>query len=118
MAEPGRAAERGQASVELVAGVFVLVLAGLACLQLLVAGYSVTVADGAVEAGAIALAAGEAAGPAARDALPGWAKARAEVEVDGGRVTVRLRPPAVLETVARALEVRSSAWVRPPESEG
>ena len=50
--------ERGQASVELLAGVPALVLAGLLALQLLVAGYALTLADGAVEAGAIALAGG------------------------------------------------------------
>lgn len=111
-------AERGQASVELLASFPFLLLVGLAALQLLAAGYSLTLADGAAEAGALALAAGRPAEPAVRDALPGWAEDRIEVDRSGGRVTVRLRPPAAISAVARALEVRSSAWVRRPEEAG
>jgi hypothetical protein len=50
--------EDGQASVELVAGIPALVLAGLVALQLLATGYSLTLAAGAAEAGAMGLAAG------------------------------------------------------------
>jgi hypothetical protein len=107
--------ERGQASLELIAGVPALLLAALICLQLLAAGYSATLADGAVESGALALAAGRPAEPAVRDALPGWADDRVRVEVSGGRVTVHVQPPAPVPGIARALEVSSSAWVRPPE---
>lgn len=112
MAEQRR--QRGQASVELVAVVPGLVLAGLLCLQLLAAGYSLSLADGAAEAGAIAIAAGLPAEPAVRAALPGWADRRIELEVDGGRLTVRLRPPSAIPAVGRWLEVSSSAWARPP----
>ena len=42
----------------MVATVPAIVLAGLICLQLLAAGYSLTLADGAAEAGAIAVASG------------------------------------------------------------
>ena len=104
--------ERGQASVELVAGLPALLLAALVALQLLAAGFALTLADGAAEAGAIALASGGRPEPAARDALPGWAQRRAMVEVDGGRVTVRLRPPSPLGALAERLAVSSSAWVR------
>jgi hypothetical protein len=110
-----RAAD-GQASVEFLAGIPALVLAGLVALQLLATGYSLTLADGAAEAGAMALAAGEPAAPAVREALPGWARGRADVDVRGGRLTVRLRPPSPLDPVARRLEVRSSTWVRRPAS--
>lgn len=106
--------QRGQASLELIAGLPVLVLAGLVCLQLLATGYALTLADGAAEAGAIALATGEPAGSAVKEALPGWAGERVDVEQDGGRVTVRLRPPAPIAALSRALEVSSSAWVRRP----
>jgi hypothetical protein len=109
MRAPG---ERGQASVELLAGVPALVLAGLIALQLLAAGYSLTLADGAAEAGAMALAAGRPAAPAVRDALPGWARHRIELGVEGGELTVRLRPPSPFEALSRRLEVSSSAWVR------
>jgi hypothetical protein len=107
--------ERGQASVELLAGVPALILAALICLQLLATGYSWTLADGAAEAGAMALAAGRPPEPAVRAALPGWAGDRVDTDVGGGRVTVSLEPPAPLESVARRLAVSSSAWVRRPE---
>lgn len=111
----GTAAERGQASVELLAGVPVLLLAGLVALQLLAAGYTLSLADGAAEAGALALAAGRPPAPAVRAALPGWAAGHSDVSVQGGRVAVDLRPPSPIPGLGRALEVSSSAWVRPPE---
>jgi hypothetical protein len=106
--------ERGQASLEVVAGIPALALAGLVALQLLATGYSLTLADGAAEAGAMALAAGRPAAPAVREAVPGWARDRMDVAVRGGRLTVRLRPPSPLAGLARRLEVSSSAWVRRP----
>jgi hypothetical protein len=106
--------ERGQASIEVLAGIPALLLAGLIALQLLAAGYSLTLADGAAEAGAMAIAAGRPATPAVREALPGWARQRVAVEIDGGRLTVRLRPPSPLRAIARRLEVMSSTWVRRP----
>ncbi len=105
--------ERGQASIELVAGLPALLLAGLLSLQLLAVGYALTLADGAVEAGALALAAGQSAKSAARDALPGWARDDVNVSVSGGRVTVRLRPPSPLHSVAERLAITTSAAVRP-----
>jgi hypothetical protein len=111
-------AEAGQASLELVAGLPVLLLAGLVALQLLATGYSVTLADGAVEAGAIALAGGRAPRAAVEEALPGWADERVDLERRGGRLTLRLRPPSPFAAVARALEVSSSAWVREPAETG
>ena len=107
-------AERGQASVELLAGVPALFLAGLIALQLMAVGYSVTLADGAAEAGAIAIAANRPARPAVRDALPGWADGRVAIDVQGGRVSVELRPPAPLRFLSERLEVSSSVWVRSP----
>jgi hypothetical protein len=106
--------ERGQASIEVLAGIPALLLAGLIALQLLATGYSLTLADGAAEAGAMAIAAGRPAAPAVREALPGWAGRRVAVEVHGGRLIVRLRPPSPLGTLARRLEVSSTAWVRRP----
>lgn len=106
------AREEGQASVELVAALPALLLAGLLALQLLAAGYALTLADGAAEAGALALAAGRPAAQAARDALPGWAAGEVEVTVRGGEVTVRLRPPSPIGTVGERLTVSSSAAAR------
>lgn len=106
-------AERGQATVELVAALPALLLAGLVALQLLAAGYALTLADGAAEAGALALASGGSAGDAARAALPGWAEDDVSVQVHGGTVSVRLRPPSPIEALSERLAVSSSAAARP-----
>jgi hypothetical protein len=110
----GLGAPDGQASLELLAGIPALVLTGLVALQLLATGYSLTLADGAAQAGSMALAAGKPARPAVRDALPGWAQARTHVRVHGGRLTVRLEPPSPLTAIARHLAVTSSTWVGRP----
>lgn len=102
----------GQASVELLAGIPALALAGFVALQLLLTGYSLTLADGAAEAGAIAGAAGEDPERAAREALPAWARSRAAVSSESGRVVVELRPPAPVPALAERLEVSSEAWAR------
>lgn len=106
-------AERGQATVELIAALPALLLAAFVALQLLVAGYALTLADGAAEAGALALASGGSAADAARGALPGWAEDDVSVAVEGGRVSVRLRPPSPIEALADRLTISSTAAVRP-----
>jgi hypothetical protein len=106
-------AERGQATVELVAALPALLLAAAVALQLLVAGYAMTLADGAAEAGALALASGGSAAEAAREALPGWARDDVSVAVEGGTVSVRLRPPSPVAALADRLTVSSSAAARP-----
>lgn len=105
--------ERGQATVELLAAIPLLLVAGGVALQLLLVGYALTLADGAAEAGALALAAGRPAKGAAEKALPSWARA-AEVVVRGGEVTVRLAPPSLLAAVGERLAVTSSSYARPP----
>jgi hypothetical protein len=105
--------EGGQATVELIAAIPALLLAGLLALQLLAVGFALTLADGAAEAGALALAAGQPAEEAARKALPGWAGDDVEVTVRGGAVSVRLRPPSPLPGIADRLAVTSSAFARP-----
>lgn len=106
-------AERGQATVELIAALPVLLLAALLALQLLVAGYALTLADGAAEAGALALASGGSAAEAARAALPGWAEDDVAVAVEGGEVSVRVLPPSPIEALSERLAVSSSAAARP-----
>jgi hypothetical protein len=101
----------GQASLELLAGLPALALAGFIALQLLLTGYSLSLADGAAEAGALARVAGNDPERAARGALPVWARGRATVRAEGGRVIVELRPPAPLRALAERLEVSSEAWV-------
>jgi hypothetical protein len=109
-----RGAAEGQASVEAIALVPVMVAIGLGLLQLLAVGYASVVAGNAAEAGALALAAGADARDGARQSLPGWSRARAKVEVEGGRVEVRLRPPSPLKALAEGLEVTGTATVEAP----
>jgi hypothetical protein len=110
MTERGRGSEAGQASIELIAGVPVLLLAAVACLPLLAAGYALTLADGAAEAGALARSAGEPAAPAVEKALPGWAQERFTLGIRGDEITVTLRPPSPFAAVAERLSVSSEAW--------
>jgi uncharacterized protein (UPF0333 family) len=115
-AEPARS--RGQASIELLAAVPALFLAAAIAVQLLLVGYSLSIADGAAEAGAVASAAGRSAGGAAREALPEWARGRSRVSAEGGRVRVEVRPPAPFAALSEALTVSSEAWSRPPRGSG
>ncbi|HEY1356904.1 MAG TPA: hypothetical protein VGF21_01235 [Thermoleophilaceae bacterium] len=105
--------ERGQAQVELLGAVPVVLVLGLVLMQALAVGYSSVLAGTAAEAGALALAGGRDARAGARDALPGWSRARARVRVRDGRVRVTLRPPGPLRIVAGKLEVAGEAAVRP-----
>ena len=111
---PGRNGEAGQASVELL-GVLPLVVAlALAVFQLLSVGYASVLAANAAEAGALALAAGGDARTGVREALPGWSRARAHVNVAGGEVSVRLRPPVLLRALGERLTVTGEAAVEAP----
>ena len=69
----GRGAS-AQASIELLAALPALALAAALALQLLLVGYSLTIADGAAEAGALAGSSGHDEQRAARNALPDWAR--------------------------------------------
>jgi pilus assembly protein CpaE len=108
------AAERGQASVELLGALPVVLLVGAVLMQLLALGYSAALAGSAAEAGALAVAGGGDAAEAARAAIPGWSRAGMKVESAGGHVSVRLRPPSPLSAVRRSLELHASAAVEAP----
>jgi pilus assembly protein CpaE len=103
---------RGQASVELLGTLPVVLLLGLVLLQLLAVGYSAVLAGNAAESAALAVADGGEAVAAAREAVPGWSRAGMQVRVSGGRVEVRMRPPSALSALARQLEVHANAAVR------
>lgn len=103
---------RGQASVELLGALPVVLLFGLVVLQVLAVGYAAVLAGNAAEAGALAVADGAEAAAAAREAVPGWSRAGMRVSVRGGRVEVRMRPPSALSALARELEVKAHAAVR------
>ena len=111
MAEVAPRSASGQASVELAAMLPALLLAALLLFQVGAVGYSMTLVDGAAEAGAIALVSGQPAKPAVRSALPGWARDRVAVSVVGGRVDVSVRPPSPIGALADRLRVKSTAAV-------
>ncbi|MEO7197337.1 MAG: septum site-determining protein [Solirubrobacterales bacterium] len=115
---PARDCQRGQAQLELVAGLPLLLLAGLISLQLLAVGYAQSLADGAAEAGAIAAADGRDAEDAALAGLPGWAASRIRVDSADGQVEVSLDPPALLPGLGSRLGVSSSAYALPGEQGG
>lgn len=101
----------GQASVEVVAIVPVVLLGSLLLFQALAIGYTVTVVDGAAASGAIALADGRSAKEAVSRSLPGWASARASVRESRGAVEVSLNPPSVVPGLGGLFEFSSTAAV-------
>ena len=106
--------ERGQASVELLATLPLVLLVALSVTQLLAVGYASVLAGNAAEAGALALAGGGDPRAAARSALPGWSRAHGAISVKAGEVRVRLRAPALLPALAHRLEVHAAAAVEAP----
>ena len=113
-AAPG---EHGQASVELVAFLPLLVTVALAVAQVLAAGAARELAGHAAEAGAVALGRGDDARAAARASLPGWSRSRLRVDVDGRRVEVRVEPLPFVPPLASLLtaEVAADAGPKPPD---
>ena len=88
---------RGQATVELVALLPILVVLGMGVWQVAVAGHAVWAAGAAARAAARAEAVGGDAEAAARRLLPGRVRRAAEVESgDGGEVRVEVPIPAVV----------------------
>ena len=101
--------ESGQATVELVA-LLPLVLAVALTAATVLAGQAASEQAGqAAEAGAIALIHGNDARAAARSAIPDSTRGRTDIEVDGSRITVTLRPRLPLGFLATALEATATA---------
>ena len=90
----------GQATVELVGALPLVLGVALAAGQLLAAGAAREAAGAAAEAGAVALLQGGDAKEAAVDALPVWARRHDTVDVSGHRVRVRVRPRTVFPGLA------------------
>jgi hypothetical protein len=105
--------EHGQASVEIVALIPLLVALALALLQALAAGVAGTLADHAAHSGAVALAEGQDGNAAARAAVPGWARGGVAVEVRGSRVRVRLTPPTLVPGLGARLAATATADAGP-----
>ncbi len=110
----GRSPEDGQASVELLGALPAMLVLGVFLFQVLAVGYSAVLAGTAAEAGALALAGGGDPQEGARRALPGGSRAGMRVEVSGGNVRVRLRPPSPIGALSRRLEVHAAAAVEAP----
>jgi hypothetical protein len=110
---PTRPGSAGQATVELVALLPLAALIALTIGQLLAAGSARELAGNAAEAGAAAILQGADPTAAARDALPGWSRDRASVQVEGRRVEVRLRPRVVAPGLADRLEATATADAGP-----
>jgi hypothetical protein len=92
----------GQSTVEVVALLPLLLGVGLAVFTVLNAGRAEEAAGSAAEAGAAALLQGREPQAAARAALGGWPRRRAEVRLDDRRVTVRVTPPGPFGAHLRA----------------
>ena len=107
----GRGGQCGQASVELLGALPAVLVVGLVTLQLLAVGYAKVLAGNAAEAAALAAAVDGRPVPAARAAVPGWARARMRVAVRRGEVRVHMNPPSPLRAVGRRLEVEATASV-------
>lgn len=104
----------GQASVEMVGAVVALAVGALALFQVLAAGRTAVVADGAAQAAAMALVNGRDPAEAARAATPGWPGRRVHVREHAGRVRVTLDSPAALRSLRAPLRVSAEAVVRRP----
>ena len=90
--------EGGQAAVELVAVVPLLIALIAVVAQLAVAGYALWSAGDAARAGARATHVGGDAEAAALSALPGWLERGAEIDA-AGPVEVQVKAPALLPGV-------------------
>jgi hypothetical protein len=106
----------GQATVELVALLPLVLLVALAAVALLAGHAAREQAGQAAQAGAMALLQGGDPREAARRALPDGVDERSVVEVEGRRVTVRVRPNLPLRPAATAMtaEVTADAGPEPP----
>ena len=88
--------QRGQASIETVALLPVLLLAALACWQAVLAGWTAVSAAHAARAAAHAEMVGAGPFPAASAAVPRSMREELTVTNDDGRVRVTLHVPAVI----------------------
>ena len=105
--------EDGQATVELVALLPLLLVIAFAAAALLASHIAGEQAGQAAEAGAVALLQGGDPREAARRALSAGARRRADIAVHDRRVTVRVRPNLPLAALERPLAGEAVADVGP-----
>jgi hypothetical protein len=107
---PTRRAERGQASVELLAAVPAVLLVGAVVWQLVLAGHTAWSCANAARVAARAAAVDRDVRAAARSALPRTLERGMSVRREsGGRVRVRLRVPLLLRGWQTPIRVAASA---------
>ena len=111
-----RAKERGQASVELIVAIPVIVLCTLVAAQLALAGYALWTAGTAARAGARAAHVGGNVRAAAKSAIPEPFRGRAELD-SRGRVDVRVLTPSLVPGLGR-LPVHASTMLDPIPGDG
>jgi len=109
-------AEAGQATVELVALLPLLIVVALTAAALLAGHAAGEHAGQAAQAGAMALLQGGDPRAAARAALPTAARDGAKIEVDGRRITVHVRPRLPIAALASPLTARATADAGPEPS--
>jgi hypothetical protein len=107
--DSGAADAAGQAAVELVALLPLLVAVALGILQALAAGLASELAGHAAQSGAVAIAEGRDGAAAARASLPGWAQSRVRVELQGTRLRVRVTPPSLVPGMGERLTASATA---------
>jgi hypothetical protein len=104
--------ERGQATVELVVALPLILVAAFAAASIVAFEAAREHAGEAAHAGAMALLQDGDPKAAARDALP-HADRNAAIAVDGRRVTVRLDPPVPLHALLPGLRATATADAGP-----
>jgi hypothetical protein len=96
-------ADAGQASIELIAFLPLVLLIALTVFSFAAAQAAEDEAGAAAEAGALAVLQGRDPREAARDALPESARGRARIDIDGRSIHVRVRPSLPLRALADRL---------------
>ena len=108
--------EGGQATIEFVA-LLPLVLALALAAAAILAGHSAAEHAGqAAQAGAMAMLQGGDPREAARHALPTGVRNRTTIDIEGRRVTVSVRPRLPVEPLAATLTARATADAGPRAS--
>lgn len=102
----------GQASLELIGMMPLLMLAALLAFQLMAFGYAATMVGNAAEAASMAALRGESTTEAAAESVPGWPKSSISVDREGERVEVSLTVPSPFDFLEKKLKVSADATVR------
>lgn len=101
-------AHRGQATVETMILLPVVVLLAIAAWQGVLIGWTAVEAQDAARQAARAALGGERAVDAARGAVPGSMRDGLEVNTSGGEITVRVHVPSILPGVSPVVSARAA----------